>query len=401
LIKNTFKEIKPSEEATFIDKLREMMVSDGERIPTGEGYDVIIIGAGVAGTQAALILTETHKVLVIDRRDHPSSFGVEEFFLNTGGIQTLKNSQKEEIIPTSLMGGLRYRDFHSGPDSAKKMANYLIVNLFQSGADILLKHWVIKSGYSNVENFPLMVETQPTKIFYTKRIIEALGPGKPINPFPHLKVGKGPQDSVLFEDDFISMVRDHEAEEFIQNKRIAVIGGGPGGQISALAAVGLSPQNYVGDESSELRFQESKTQPRSLTWIGKDASFRPSGLSSSPIMEAQKKINIERSQASEVIPQSDGTYLIKLEHGDPFIVDKIVLAAGRHQAKSIWDQSHAQEAIEEPAVTKIEYTKGEFIGSMLETAIQKATSVRDNIGPSSNPMFSKRTQRIRFEQLSR
>ncbi len=385
---------KPQLEKAFIRGLHQQMINDGEAIQSGEGYDVIIIGAGVAGTQTAVILAATYKVLVIDAQLFPSSFGIGEFFLNTGKINRITDADGEDFIQTHLLGQIPYNT--TGPDAASKMTDYLLLNLFQSGADVILGHKVVRTFYSDLHSgFPIAVEIEPRKIFYAKKVIEALGPGYgPYNPFPDVLIpGTDNTASVLSEHTFISLVRDRQAAPFLSQQNVAVIGGGPGGQITVLAARGLTPEYYSQIDQGEL--QDKVTKPEQLFWIGEKAKLQPTGLSDSPIRElSSNEVTVIPLQVKAVskINSSPVQYRITMSDNSETVVDKVILAAGRKAPISTWN--HEKEDLPPEHITQIQ--PDTFITSVLAKAKKtaSATIIKKPIHPKGQFQQYKQQQRL-------
>jgi hypothetical protein len=353
------------ESLLFIKSIHQSLIKQGETIPNKSEYDIIIVGAGIAGTQAALLKAHQYKVLVIDAKIYPSSFGVGEFFLNTGKINGILDHNAQPLLPPSVMGNWSYKN---EADPASKMTHYLLMNLFVSGADVILGHKVMKAFVSKKPHFPVAITTDHQQTFFAKKIIEALGPGVPFNPFSET-IHPGEDPNILFEDDFLAMVRDGEANDFLKDQRVAIIGGGAGGQISVLAAKGMNPLQYQAAQGHNPGFFEvnPEAQPTSILWAGQRAALDLTGFADSPILELPlTSIRLIKRRAEKLIPTDQTRYRLMFPKGKFFEVDKVILSTGRKPAPSIWNEEQAES--EDGVVQKIQYHPGDTIIDMLTEA---------------------------------
>lgn len=250
--------------------LLEFFKKNEGAIKSGETYDSIVIGGGVAGTAAALAMGRGVKTLVIEKNEWPSVFGnAGAFFLNLNPIQ-LENSPHtlREFSSKTLLGG-----HPAGYSDALAMSKNLIVDLFYSGADILLNtkaveiHWVKPLLYR--------VTDSRGRTFFTSHVILSSGlQGVNLNGFkdPNTRsllekeLSEGSIDSV--EMLLQSIRKDPRSLGRFTDKSVAVIGGRDGGSSAVMGLMGFVPSELTPGVGGELEPKVKRAPyPHQIHWF--------------------------------------------------------------------------------------------------------------------------------------
>lgn len=354
------REVSSLDEEVFLRKINTELKrkSDLKKLELAQDgkleTDVVVLGGGVHGSiyaNGAKQLDPKAKILVIDRFDCLGVFNCmgETFFINS---PEYLNGAKQAVYSNSknYMPGmpLQPSDFKNLKSKSLKIAKEYYIpgkylgatsnaSIASSGADLLMEYRIVSVTRTRKGPYRYEITLNSGDKVYANKVVIPSGLGNPSFPFKNVAtrktIVKRLNKGIYTVESFLRSAQKtlREGEDPLAryvNKKVAVVGGGDGGNIVTEYLLGKGPKSSI----------RSQSTPNEVVWFGQKSANAKEFSEKAweryhdiaphfPGGKSKELITPVNAYVDDITELSDGRFLIKSEKGER-IVDEVVFCSG-------------------------------------------------------------------------